>query len=360
MKKNTEYLNFIAYLQIIGIILVVLGHSFHEFPDNGQNGTSLFLYRLCYSFRMPLFLFVSGFLMIYTTEVAHNPKITPGNFILNKIKRLMLPMVVLSAVTFVPRSLMSFAADDNITLSWHSFLMAFIDMKYMPIPFFWFLHVSFLLLVATFVLMYLSNKIGLSPKITILALLVILLVYAVSDVATTTVFSISELKRIGLFFVLGGVYSVFMKGIDRFMGWTNPLILILNFTVWIVSFLFLEGTGYIVICSFFGILTWISVAKIIEKRGWKFLDHLKGANYIIFLLSWFCNVVSQQVLSYYTHFPWWCYTILSLFSGIYVPWAAYRYLEKHQDSNWVKVTAFLLGQSFRKRNVHNKTAGTIS
>ena len=64
-----KYLKFIAYLQIIGIFLVVVGHSFHEYPD-GDYGRSMLLYRMMHSFRMPLFMFVSGFLMVYTTRLA--------------------------------------------------------------------------------------------------------------------------------------------------------------------------------------------------------------------------------------------------------------------------------------------------
>ena len=112
--KNKNYLNFIAYLQIIGIILVVLGHSFHEFPD-GHNGTTMIIYRFFYSFRMPLFLFVSGFLLLFTTEVNHSNKTTLG-FIKNKLKRLVFPMMVLTAITFIPRSLMSLVADDLLIL----------------------------------------------------------------------------------------------------------------------------------------------------------------------------------------------------------------------------------------------------
>lgn len=70
MKKDLPYLNFLAYLQVLGIILVVIGHSFHEHPE-GYFGYNLFPIRLIYSFHMPLFLFVSGFLFIYSTNLKH-------------------------------------------------------------------------------------------------------------------------------------------------------------------------------------------------------------------------------------------------------------------------------------------------
>ena len=62
-SKHNKYFLFIAYLQIIGIVLVVLGHSFHEYPD-GHHGDTMLMYKMLHSFRMPLFIFVSGFLLV--------------------------------------------------------------------------------------------------------------------------------------------------------------------------------------------------------------------------------------------------------------------------------------------------------
>lgn len=66
ISSNERFVKFIAYMQVIGIILVVFGHSFHEYPD-GNHGTSMLIYRMMFSFRMPTFMFVSGFLMAFTT-----------------------------------------------------------------------------------------------------------------------------------------------------------------------------------------------------------------------------------------------------------------------------------------------------
>ena len=347
IDKNKNYLNFIAYLQIIGIILVVLGHSFHEFPD-GHHGTTMAIYRFFYSFRMPLFLFVSGFLLVFTTEISHSNK-TVLSFIKNKIKRLLLPMMVLTAITFTPRSFMSFAADDSINLSTDMLIRSFIDANYMPIPYFWFIHVSFILLCSCFLLINIFRRLGISPLFTISCIFIILLIYSLSSLPATTFFSINQLKRLGFYFALGGIYGLTYRKIDKYVNWSSPLLFGISLVVCLVSFWKFEGSELINLCSFFGIIMCISFAKIIERRNWKFLDHLKGANFIIFLFSWYCNVLTQQVLSYYISLPWWIHTILSLISGIYVPWLGYKYLEKHQDSKWIRFTSMLLGQSFKNK-----------
>ena len=57
--KNLKY---ISYLKVIGIILVVFGHSFHEW--NGVFEDTV-LYRIFMVMRMPLFTFTSGYTLAY-------------------------------------------------------------------------------------------------------------------------------------------------------------------------------------------------------------------------------------------------------------------------------------------------------
>lgn len=349
-SSNTKYLNFIAYLQIIGIILVVFGHSFHEFPD-GHNGTSLFIYRFFYSFRMPVFLFVSGFLLSYTTEFSQT-KQTPSSFIINKLKRLLLPMIVLTAITFIPRTYLSFAADDKIQLSFLNFLRSFIDQNFMPIPYFWFIHVTFILLTICFFVKNFLKKLGINPLYTYISLFIILLSYALSPLPATNILSIHELKRLGFFLIMGSIYGLTFNKIDNYISWTSPMFFLILFSLCLLTFIYFEGSLLIYISSFIGILMSISLAKIIEKNNWKFLNHLKGANFIIFLLSWYGNVLFQQILAHFINFPWWIHTLLSLIAGVYIPWVAYKYLESHQDSKWIRFTSFLLGQKFKSTSYH--------
>lgn len=329
--------------------MVVLGHSFHEYPD-GNNGKDMLLYRMLYSFRMPLFMFVSGFLMIYTTKLRRGtPEKSIRGFISQKVKRLLLPFIVLTLVTFLPRTLMSGMADESMELSLDSFWKAFVCNGHLTIPYFWFLQASFILLVFNYTLITLGEKAGISNAVIYPATIGLFLFLLLAPVNLGATFSLNEVARLGIYFVTGAAYSRFAGKIDRYLPWTSILFLIGTALTWAVLFFMTENTSRIVICSFTGLFMCISFAKIMEARDIRVLDHLVGANYIIFLLSWFCNVTAQQVLHHFVELPWWCYTILSLVSGIYVPWLFYRYLCAHQESRPVKVTAFLLGQSLHKR-----------
>ena len=96
MKKRYNELDL---MKGIGIILVYLGHSFNL---KGLENLSLFSYihSTIYSFHMPLFFLISGFLL-------SNVKIISGGWTYyhNKIKRLLIPYFFINLVDFIPRTL---------------------------------------------------------------------------------------------------------------------------------------------------------------------------------------------------------------------------------------------------------------
>lgn len=340
-------IKYIAYLQIIGILLVVFGHSFHEYPD-GNMGKSLLIYRMMYSFRMPLFMFVSGFLMVYTNfRDSHN-----GNwlgFTISKIKRLLVPYFFLSIVTFVPRSALSFMADDKIELTFRSVVNALLyGGEGMVIPLFWFLQASFLLLISTHLLITFGRRLKLS-KITIFIFLIVVSIgLLILPFEVGLFFSVGEAIRLSIYFILGIGYCFFREKIDGSVKWTSVVTLFSFTLLWVVSFFLTEDTEFVAICSVFGILMCVSIAKILESKEITILDSMIGANYMIFLLSWYFNVLSQQVLSFLIELPWWCYTVISFVSAIYFPWLIYRVMLRNSSNRFVQILAFLLGQNLRK------------
>ncbi len=73
---------------------------------------------------------------------------------------------------------------------------------------------------------------------------------------------------------------------------------------------------------------------------------------MIFLLSWYFNVltVSQQVLGHFVRLSWQVHTVLSLLSGIFVPYLFYRYIRSGIPIPLLqRLCAFLLGQSLKRR-----------
>lgn len=63
--------NAISFLHTFGIILVVLGHSFYAYKQL-YDENYLYDWR---KFAMPLFMFMSGYLLKYTARAKHRPLI---------------------------------------------------------------------------------------------------------------------------------------------------------------------------------------------------------------------------------------------------------------------------------------------
>ncbi|MDE6415784.1 MAG: acyltransferase [Duncaniella sp.] len=346
-KRTAGFLRFVSYLQIIGIILVVLGHSMHEYPD-GCEGKTTYIYRMMYSFRMPLFIFVSGFLLGYTV-VMKTGAVRWTDFVAGKLKRLMVPFVTLTVVTFIPRAMMSGMADDAIEMSWRSLAEGLLRNDRMIIPLFWFLQTSFTLLVITYGMILIARRIRINELAVYIILVMIYGALPWIDALHQPWFSLSDTCRLAVYFVLGLMYARYMKVVDRAIPWESMWFLVFTAAVWAVLYLIAENTDFVIFSSIFGIAMNISLAKILESKHIGVLDHLRGSNYIIFLLSWYFNVLSQQVLSHFVTLPWWIYSLLSLLTGIYVPWIIFRYMRAHPDSCISRIGVTFLGQSVKKR-----------
>ena len=74
-------LNYINNLKATAVLLVILGHSIQYTNSKYDND---FIFKFIYSFHMPLFFFVSGFLLGYTKR---------ENFISKRIKNLLIPFL---------------------------------------------------------------------------------------------------------------------------------------------------------------------------------------------------------------------------------------------------------------------------
>lgn len=116
----------------ITIVLVVIGHYI---PDNSPQWYVIF-HRFIYSFHMPLFLFISGF--IYMQTLKNEPYFS---FIKRKVRRLMIPYLVTSSLIITIKLL----ASSNSSLENPVSIFSYIEMFYLPAAgyFLWFIWVLF-------------------------------------------------------------------------------------------------------------------------------------------------------------------------------------------------------------------------
>lgn len=98
VKTKSDHLTYIDVAKAICIILVVVGH----FNPVTSPGWWADVFRVIYSFHMPVFMFLSGLLYSLTSKPSHYLSFASpagyGSFVWKKFRRLMIPYFVASIV----------------------------------------------------------------------------------------------------------------------------------------------------------------------------------------------------------------------------------------------------------------------
>lgn len=103
----------------ICIILVVIGHYVPDYSPQWYVG----VHDVIYTFHMPLFLFASGFIYMATKK-----DIPYEDFLLKKVKRLMVPYLSVSAIVITIKLLTEGHAYVENPVTW----MSYVKMFYLP------------------------------------------------------------------------------------------------------------------------------------------------------------------------------------------------------------------------------------
>lgn len=179
--------NRIVYLDIakaICIILVVIGH----YSPDGCPEWWMAVHDFIYTFHMPLFMFASGFVYIATKRDGEKYR----HFIMKKVKRLMIPYFVVSAIVIGIKLL----TESHMYVENPKTVMSFIKMFYYPEAgfFLWFIWALWWMFV---IVPFFKTR---RQRFTLFAIS-ILLHYV--PFATTDIFCVAQFKNMLIFFMLG-------------------------------------------------------------------------------------------------------------------------------------------------------------
>lgn len=297
----------ISFLQTFGIILVVLGHSFYRIPSDN------IILRWIYVFHMPLFFFISGYLLKYTHAEINSLQLK--GYFTRKAKRLLLPYIIISSLLFVPKALMSKYTVRPISLDWHSYIDQLIYPYHNVLGAYWFMPTLFLIFVLFIVLVKVFGKriIGSLPVLIIFALINIFMPFT-----KESLLNVVGVVYYMLYFLIGYDYkgSRIEETIKRVNGWC---ILAITLPISIVFLFIPYFYSYDILSAMNGIFLSIGLAKIYENSGCRFLDHLYGLTYYIYLYSGLFQILSLQVLLHFIPLPPAAYIPLGFLTGLYGP-----------------------------------------
>lgn len=286
-----------ALLSVWGILLVLLGHSGFEEPIIQQKLS--YLHSWIYSFHMPLFFLISGFLFSLTNPVME--KACTGKFIWKKTLRLIVPYVVLGTVIFAIKYVFAGLSHADRVFSVGNFFKMFIipGAEYSTIGHLWYvftLYMIFLLVLGLICIRLLSAD---KVKLCLLVLGIWVVSYFLPPIK---VFHLSSVLYYAPYFLLGILLQRNEEKLKAVYSATNwggqKCIIYLALTIGCI-FLPLHGLYVNVIRAIIGILFSLSLCDLIIQhlpRLEEWMMKFSNKTYTIYLLSWFGHYIAKVAL----------------------------------------------------------------
>ncbi|MBV4440197.1 acyltransferase family protein [Clostridium tyrobutyricum] len=234
MENKQEKLINVVFLKVVAILLVVLGHAMYVYTghkpfqmqvqSSALNVISLYIY----SFHMPLFIFISGYLYFYV-KIEKNKYRNFKKFICNKFLRLGVPYIIFGFLYLVPiRWLIGYykLRPGTSHMSLAQIYFKHIVLAEMP-GHLWFIYALF----GIFILFYIIEK---YLKYNVKVSFIILLALHIISYKLPAYFSINNIASYLFYFYLGYLFRDYIKQIIKFL---NKNVLIYIFLVQIILFI---------------------------------------------------------------------------------------------------------------------------
>lgn len=291
--QNKEYLNWIDVLKGLGIILVILGHL-RLSPE---------LVNYIYLFHMPLFFFISGYLMNIDSYKSFN------QLVKKKARTLLIPYITFSIISIICYSIIG-QSDIDVSKTILSFVEGKRNEIYFNVPL-WFL-------VGLFVveLMFYSLKKVVGNDILLLTLTIIINFVAVVFLKVietpNLIWSIDTAMYYLLYYQIGNLFRVYQNrinikktlnratiGIFVFFGIAfNIMLLISPDLIYFVYKYVNTNRGYLfiwlILCAITGIITFVCLSMFIKKSTT--LEYIGKNSLIIFALHYPVGILALDML----------------------------------------------------------------
>lgn len=304
----------ILFLQTFGIILVVLGHSFYQFPTNTP------FIRWVYGFHMPLFFFISGYLLRYVHgDLAHLRLTGRKGYLTRKARRLLVPYAVISSLFFVPKAILSRYSVRPIHLDLHDYLDQLLMPYHNVFGAYWFMPTLFLIF-TVFVIARKAWGDRTVPAGGTLVLAVLALTNCLIPFTKDSLLNAVGVAFYMVYFATGYLYQA--SRLEQAIKKANAMMLvIMTLALSVVSLHAPQGALTDLLTALNGILMSIGLAQLYERHGCHWLDHLYGYTYHIYLYCGFFQILTLQVLLHFVSLPPSVYVPLAFLTGLYGPWA---------------------------------------
>lgn len=300
--------NEISLLYTIGVLLTILGHSH-------PNDWSLFPSQpveFIYSFHMPLFFCISGYLFTKSNSLERDGYL---KWIYNKSKRLLIPYFVISAVSFIPKTLLETGNFNAISLT--GLFETFFAPRLNIWGHFWFLPVIFIFyFVFGLWKSIFFNKIKYKKCAVIGTFLVAIALHFIkTDILWL---GLSDLCKFTVYFVIGILAHDVIK-IKKLRNTELIVCITLLTAVSLVLVLkFYNNTLVMFIESMLMLVACLFISQLLAEKNFKSVAFINKNVFTFYICSWPFQAVCEKVLNFFTP-QWYVYTIAMFSVGIIAP-----------------------------------------
>lgn len=307
LMSNTK-LAYITFLQSFGIFLVVLGHSYPAMIGVYSPLWMKIMNKVIYSFHMPLFFAISGFLFAYTYKENYL------KFIHKKIIRILIPFFGLGIFGFLMKYFFfnSFAESKST-----NFLTAFLYPAQGFVSAFWFLQALFLMFMIAPAIFYINK---LNKKYMFITLFLATLAYCFIKVPDNDMLSMFGAIHNFIFFLFGIVLYDYREKFEKNFNIKFLLIFISGFLGLLILSRYYQPTAFLsLMISTLGILFSFNLSYICSIYSKNFLfGWIDGYSYQIYLIHSFIHLPVRilykvNMVNYNTDF------VLLLILGLFIP-----------------------------------------
>lgn len=299
------------------MLWVVIGHAPIGFVGEGPEWENI-LYRFAYSFHMPLFMLVSGWLFYFTrfhVGINGGGEWSYRSVVYDKALRLLLPGLVFSFIAFAVKICFPGEMTRQTEFSIQEIIYAFLYPYENPLRELWFIATLFWF----FLLMPLWELCLRKQWLT----LIVLIVLHFSN-SSIELLCIGRVLTYAIWFYLGLVISK-EKYVDKIMVKKPWLILLIGIVVYVLG----RYTNSF-ITTLGGIVFSFGFALVADSYAPKLFYGFRNYTYQIFLMGIFVQI-AVKIVYRYIMMPYIIAYILCILVGLYVPVLVSKIIEK---INW--------------------------
>lgn len=312
-KKDGKIL-WLSIIQGWAILLVVIGHVC-PYTYSGVNEELFpvgdFIRRLCYSFHMPLFMFVSGGLL-YLTRLDRG--YSTVKLYKDKFQRLVLPFLFFTVVGFAIRIPFAASTKRSIDLSIGGLFNAFWDPNNGPLVELWFLGTLIWLMV--FYPLYVVAFKNKWSEIALLAVTAVPIVIGLKRFGFDGWLNLSYVPGYAFYFV-GGMLFFKYRGVAYLES--RPWLTVLMTAVFVSLFLFLPLGAPLAILGILCSFGWVGI---VVHRFPNLFSSFRDYSFQIYLVGLFPQMFLELFIWKHYHAEWLVlpFYITSSVAAIYAGW----------------------------------------